>query len=223
MAGTASRAQIMAGFGPTTYYFLSSKDNNLHYGANLRLSYDTHQILFDAGFSIYDKVISTVRTLGHLSTLKPGDPGYDFFTVPIYNSVTGQSWQLFLNCQYFFKGIPEEKSGFYGILGVTALNYSQTNKLSTYDQNYFPSPKFIDNAVHISTEILVNAGFGAKYSLRHSSLFVEGIISIPTDNYLDYQYPIENSMFFSINAGVRFTLRTHRNVYQRWDINLNPF
>jgi hypothetical protein len=217
LSGIAVNAQYSLGLGPATYFFIGSNDNNLHYGLNARLAYDTHQIMFDAGFSFYDKVTSSVRTLGYR------DPQNPFDTVEIYNSVNGASWSMYLNLHYYFIGMPESKGGFYGLAGVTALYYTQTNSLSTYDTHYFPTAKFIDKAVHSSTQLAINAGIGTKYSLRHSSLFIEGLVSIPTDRYLDYQYPIENAVFISVNAGVRFTLSSRRNEYQRWDIELNPF
>jgi len=210
-------SQISVAIGPSTYYFISSNDDNLHYGLNARLAYDTHQILIDAGIRIFDKVTSTVKTVGYLN------PEDTFDKLVIFNSVTCKSWELFLNGQYYFTGMPEEKAGVYGILGVSALYYEQTNNLSDHDPAYYPPAKFIDKRLHSSTQLTINTGIGAKYPLRHSSLYVEGKVSFPAKPYLDYQYPIENAIYVSVDAGIRITLKSHRNNYQRWDVNLNPF
>jgi hypothetical protein len=136
-AGSTAYSQITAAIGPATYYFVQSNDNNLHYGINTRLAYDTHQILIDAGFRIFDNVTSSVRTLGYR------DPENLFDTLVIINSVTGKSWELFLNGHYYFVGQPEENTGLYALAGLSAFYYTQVNKLSVHNPSYFPDQKNI--------------------------------------------------------------------------------
>ncbi len=203
-------AQLTLGTSPTSYYFLGSYDNNVHLGFNIRggLDYDRFQI--DLGFSYFLPVISKVNTVAY--EINP--TALFRQSIPIINSVDGNSFETSLQFNYFIYGQPIGGRGFYGFIGTSYFVYTQKNNLSSFDRMKYYSDEFIDKAQSTTGQITFDFGIGGKLPLRNKSLFAEFRFAIPTDPYKDYGLAVSTTNYLSLTTGVRWHLVTRKNRYQ---------
>ncbi len=214
-SGKDTNAQLTMSLGGSSYYFFNSTDNNVHPGVNLRGGLDFDKYQLDFGFSYYFPVISAVGT--QVYEKNPQSSNFPLFK-NITNSVTGVTFNTSLQMNYFIWGKPIGGKGIYGFVGGSYFLYYQQNNLSNYDPIlYYPSD-YLDGSEYYRYQLLFDFGFGFKYPMRYSSLFLEGKISVPTNPYKEHELAVQTSVMATVNAGVRIHLVTRKNRYQRINI-----
>jgi hypothetical protein len=213
-------AQFTVALNGSSYHFLNSADNNLHYGPQIRAGVDFQQFQLDLGFAYYMPVISKVNTFAYeVNPISPYFPN----RISIVNSVDGVSFETTLQMNYFIYGQPIDGRGVYGFLGGGILIYSQKNNLSNFNRLEYYSEKFIDGAITTSSQFIFDFGFGTKFPFRNGSWFLEGKFSLPTNPYKEYGLAIETSPYISFNAGLRFHILTRKNKYQKIALSKKRF
>jgi hypothetical protein len=210
-----SNAQWTMSLGGSGYYFLDSKDNNIHPGINLRGGLDFDRYQLDFGLSYFFPVISTVPT--KVYEKNPVSPYFRQFK-NITNAVTGITYNTSVQMNYFIWGQPIGGQGIYGFMGGSYFVYYQQNNLSIYDPKQFYPADYLNGSEYYRYQLLFDFGFGAKFPMRQSSFFVEGKLSIPTNPYKEHGLAIETSVLATVTAGIRMHLVTRKNRYER--INL---
>ncbi len=210
VSSISTSAQLTLGTSQASYYFLSSNDNNIHPGFNIRAGLDFDRYQIDLGFSYYLPVISKVNTIAY-----EVNPNALFRqSIPIINSVDGNSFETSLQFNYYIYGQPIDGNGFYGFIGSSYFVYTQRNNLSSFDRLKYYSDEYIDKAVSTHGQITFDFGIGGKIPLRNKSLFAEMRLVLPTDPYKDYGSAVTTTNFVSFTAGVRWHLMTRKSRYQ---------
>lgn len=203
-------SQITLVTAPTAYRFSSSSDQNIHPGFNLRLGYDYHLMQFDLGFSYFLPVTSSLRT--YALEIRPTNPLFPLQTA-ISNNVIGNSFESSIQMSYFFYGQPIRKKGLYAIVGSSLFVYHQQNNLSHFDKEKY-APLVLDKEEVTFSQITIDLGLGGKLSHRNATYFLEGKVSIPTALEKDYGSPIQTTVYYTVYTGIRWHLKTRKNIYQ---------
>lgn len=203
-------SQITLVTAPTAYKFKSSADQNIHPGFNLRFGYDYQLFQFDLGFSYYLPATTSLRT--YALEINPTNPLFPLQTA-ITNNVVGNSYESSFQMSYFFYGQPIRKKGLYAILGSSLFVYHQQNHLSHFDTQKY-APLVLDEAEVTYSQVTVDLGLGGKLSHRNATYFLEGKVSIPTALEKDYGSPIQTTVYYTVYTGIRWHLKTRKNIYQ---------
>jgi len=203
-------AQISIGLGGSSYAFINSRDNNLHYGGQLRLTRDEDLFMFELDAAYFTTSISSVPTV----VKEVGVPDFPI-NLSIINSVSAYTVMTDLNLMYFFRGQPIDGRGWYGLVGIGGFYYDQTYNLSHFNPTDYYSEQYIDGANYASTQLIWNLGIGGKLPMRKSSWYYEAKFSLLTNPYLDYDRAIQGSHFITISTGIRFHIKTRKSRYQR--------
>ena len=204
-------AQFTIGLNGSSYYFVNSRDNNLHFGGQFRMARDwqNYMLEFDAGY--FANAISSVRSKAYEVHPETNIPQ----SLNINNSVTAYTIMSDLNFLYYFTGMPADGKGFYGLAGVGGFYYDQTYNLSHFNPTEYYSEQYIDGANYASTQLILNFGLGGKVPMRKSSWFYEAKFSFLTDPYKDYERAVQGSHFITVSTGFRFHVVTRKSRYER--------
>lgn len=207
-----SEAQFSMALGGSGYYFVNSKDNNLHFGPQLRANFDWDNKVLSFGGSYFLPVISKVPTTATKSFVAP----IEFPPkINIINSVSAYSIDAFTDFHYYFRGVPIDGNGFYGIAGAGMFFYNQTYSLSNFDRMAYTSIKYFDEQNYYSTQLTFDIGIGGKIPMRKKSWYYELKFTFLTDPYKDYDRAVQGSHFITFSTGINFHLKTRKGKFQR--------
>ena len=203
-------AQWTIGLNASTYTFVSSQDQNIHYGGQFRLNHDWLNNVIEYDFGYYAPAISPIHT-----TVSEIDLGNPFpAQLSIINSVSAISMVNNINYHYYFYGKPIFNTGYYALAGLGTFYYRQTYHLSSFDNQKYFSQQYIDGATYSSTQLVLNIGVGGKYAIRNSSWFYELKFSYLTNPYNDWDRAVQGSHFITFSTGFRFHVKTRKTHYQ---------
>ena len=202
-------AQYTLSLNGTAYSFINSNDNNIHYGAQIRGSYDWLNYAIEYDFGYFAPVISVIPTT--VAEVHPESPFP--MQLNISNSVSAVTLVNNVNFHYYFSGMPYMGTGFYAIGGLGTFYYRQQYKLSSFDSQKYYSQQYIDGATYSSTQLVVNVGVGGKHAIRNTSWFYEAKFSYLTNPYNDWSRAVQGSHFITLSTGFRFHIVTRKSKY----------
>jgi len=204
-------AQYTLALNGSAYSFINSNDQNIHYGTQIRGSYDWQNYAIEYDFGYYAPVISVIPTT--VAEVHPESPFP--MLLNITNSVSAISMVNNINFHYYFAGMPYMGTGFYALTGLGSFYYRQHYNLSSFDSQKYYSQQYIDDATYSSTQLVLNIGIGGKHAIRNTSWFYEAKFSYLTNPYNDWQRAVQGSHFFTLSTGFRFHIITRKSKYVR--------
>ena len=203
-------AQFSWGFGGSSYYFVNSRDDNVHIGPQLRFCFDRGNTNYVFGASYFLPVISSVPFKAFEYDLSTNLPA----SITLRNQAEAYSVDVFGDFHYYLYGMPIDGRGVYAIGGIGAFFYNQTYNLSNFNEDDYTTP-YLDGANYYSTQLIVDLGLGAKLPMRKKSWYIEMKFNFLTDPYKDYERAVQGSHYLSLNTGIVFHSKTRKNKYQR--------